>query len=283
MRIVNMGRWGKDGDDLAGETLRIVDERKYTAPSGREVRLEAEIEHALDGTLLYRPHELTRLVKTSMPATSRTIVEVTPEGTSEAGRRLLAEGERDVVVLNFASARSVGGGFLRGAKAQEEDLCRASALYRCLETQPDYYDANRAHPDALYTDHIIYSPRVPFFRDENKHLLEEPYLLSVITAPAPCTREIVEHTPQLEPAIREVFVRRAAMVLAVARDQGHDCVVLGAWGCGAFRGDPQVAADAFDQALKLQFAGAFRRVVFAVLVARGADQRNYDVFSGLRG
>jgi uncharacterized protein (TIGR02452 family) len=276
-----MGRWGKDGDVLAEETLRITDEGKYVAPSGREVPLGAEIEQALDGTLLYRPHELARLAKTEMPGTSRTAVEISPEGTSEAGRRLLGEGERDVVVLNFASARSVGGGFLRGAKAQEEDLCRASALYRCLETQPDYYSANRAHPDGLYTDHIIYSPRVPFFRDEKKRLLEEPYLLSVITAPAPCTREVVDHTPHLVPKLRETFVRRAAMVLAVARDRGHDCVVLGAWGCGAFRGDPEVAADAFRQALKLQFGGAFRRVVFAVLVARERDRANYEVFARL--
>jgi uncharacterized protein (TIGR02452 family) len=267
-----MGRSG-----IAEETLIVTDRGRYMAPSGREVDISADVAAAISGTKLYRPTELGHLVGTQATGTSVTVVEVTQEGTAQAGQRLVQQGERDVVVLNFASARNVGGGFLGGAKAQEEELCRASALYRCLERQPDYYQANRAHPDALYTDHIIYSPCVPFFRDEKRRFVEEPYLLSVITAPAPNTGAC----PGQGQAIGETFVRRAAMVLAVARDRGHDCVVLGAWGCGAFQGDPEVAADAFDQALRWTFGGVFRRVVFAVLVARGKDQRNYDVFSRL--
>jgi uncharacterized protein (TIGR02452 family) len=241
------------------------------------VDISAAVAAAIEGTTLYRPEELSRLVGTQATGTCSTAIEVTTEGTAQAGQRLVQQGERDVVVLNFASARNVGGGFLGGARAQEEEICRASALYRCLERQPEYYRANRAHPDSLYTDHIIYSPAVPFFRDERRNLVEEPYPLSVITAPAPNTGAC----PGRAEAIRETFMRRAAMVLAVARDRGHDCVVLGAWGCGAFRGDPEVAAHAFREALRWTFGGVFRRVVFAVLVARGADQRNYDVFSRL--
>ena len=50
-----------------------------------------------------------------------------------------------------------------------------------------YYDANRACGSLLYTDHMIYSPAVPFFRDDQHRLLEEPFCVSVITAPAPTT------------------------------------------------------------------------------------------------
>lgn len=266
---------------IAEETLGVIDRGSYAAPSGRTVDLSREIEAAIEGTVLYRPDQLKRLARTVGTAAHATRIEVTTEGTAEAAQRLVAEGERDVVALNFASARNVGGGFLNGARAQEEELCRASALYRCLETQPDYYDVNRSHRDALYTDHIIYSPRVPFFRDKARQLLEEPYLLSVITAPAPNMGAVLQQAPHRTQEVRETFVRRAAMVLAVARDRGHEVVVLGAWGCGAFGGDPEVASDAFDQALKGAFQGAFRRVVFAILVARGKDQRNYDVFSRL--
>ena len=92
-------------------------------------------------------------------------IEVTAETTQHAARRLVeSESVADLVLLNFASARNAGGGFINGAKAQEEDLCRCSGLYQCLISQRGYYDANRKQESALYTDHLIYSPNVPWFR-----------------------------------------------------------------------------------------------------------------------
>jgi uncharacterized protein (TIGR02452 family) len=267
---------------IAEQTLRIVDAGRYVAPSGAEVEIGAAVASAVGGTRLFAPAEAARLVAEMPPGSvASTRVEVTPEGTAEAARRLLAEGEPEVAALNFASARSVGGGFLRGARAQEEDLCRASALYRCLETQPEYYRANRAHPDGLYTDHLIWSPGVPFFRGPDQALLEAPYRLSIATSPAPCTREILQESPELAAALPETFARRIAQVLAVAGAQRQECLVLGAWGCGAFRGDPALVAEAFDRALSGPFRGAFRRVVFAVLVAKPGDQQNLDAFRRL--
>ena len=78
-------------------------------------------------------------------------------------------------MLNFASARNPGGGFLRGAKAQEEDLCRCSGLYETLLECPTYYSVNRHQKSMMYTDHIIYSPKVVFFRTGGrKPMLEKP-------------------------------------------------------------------------------------------------------------
>ncbi|MCZ7684092.1 MAG: TIGR02452 family protein [Sandaracinaceae bacterium] len=54
-------------------------------------------------------------------------------------------------------------------------------------------------------------------------------------------------------------------MLAVAAHHGHDALVLGAWGCGVFRNDPTEVAGLFGEALEGRFAGAFARVVFAVL------------------
>jgi uncharacterized protein (TIGR02452 family) len=261
---------------VAQETLRIVKQGEYVAPSGRTVSLREPVERAVRGTVLYRPEDFERLKAPSSPGGALR-VEVTPEKTGEASRRLIEEeGVEDVLALNFASARNPGGGFLRGAKAQEEDLARCSALYACLVTQRDYYDMNRAEPTLLYTDHLIYSPGVPFFRNEQLELLERPFHVSVITAPAPNAGAALQKDPGLRPRIRDVLHSRALKVLQAAAHHSHRTLVLGAWGCGAFRNDPVEAAGAFAAALSA-LPGAFERVVFAVY-ERGGEGPNLRAF-----
>jgi uncharacterized protein (TIGR02452 family) len=248
---------------IAQETVRIVEQGAYVAPSGSTVSLRAEVERAVRGTVLYRPGSFAGLALPAGPGgTPR--VEVTGEKTGEAARRLSEqEGVERVVALNFASAKNPGGGFLGGAKAQEEDLSRCSALYACLLTQPDYYAVNRQEPTLLYTDHLIYSPDVPFFRDERLDLLERPFLASILTSPAPNAGEALRREPGIAPRLREVLRSRALDVLRVAAHQGHRTLVLGAWGCGVFRNNPEDVAEAFALALAA-LPGAFERVVFAV-------------------
>ncbi len=250
----------------AKETLQIVAESGYFSPSGRRVALS--VQRALEGTVLFRPEELDRLVAESPShdgTSSACRIDVTAETTAEAGARLFREGLRHVLALNFASAKNPGGGFLGGAKAQEEDLARCSALYSCQLTQRTYYDANRACGSMLYTDHMIYSPDVPFFRSDRLELLEEPFELSVLTAPAPNAGEHLRRHRGDGATVTSVLEARAARVLAVARAKNHRVLVLGAWGCGVFRNDPSIVADVFAKHLaSAAFSGAFERIVFAV-------------------
>lgn len=256
---------------LAHDTLAILARGEYVAPSGATVELD--LDRCVQESRTWGPEELADLVERRTPASGPpTQVEVTEETTGAAARRLAATGP--VAALNFASAVSVGGGFLRGAKAQEEDLCRCSALFACLEPQRGYYVANRAAGSDLYTDRLITSPDVPFFRDERLELLEAPFVASVITAPAPCARDLrMEERAQLP----SIFERRVANVLAVAEALGHRRLVLGAWGCGAFRNDPDLVADVFARALEGPFRAAFERVDFAVHDP-GPERRNLGAF-----
>jgi uncharacterized protein (TIGR02452 family) len=260
---------------VAQETVAILEKGSYEAPSGKMVELGGLIDAAVKGTKLYPPGSLDSWEPASPPGSSPR-VEVTAETTAEAGRRLVqGEGVEKVAALNFASARNPGGGFLRGAKAQEEDLARCSALYYCLLTQPAYYDVNRATESLLYTDHLIYSPDVPFFRDDRLSLLDAPFLLSIITSPAPNAGEARGGDRS---RIREVLERRAGMVLASAAANGHRNLVLGAWGCGVFRNEPAVVADVFGRWIEHpRFAGLFDRVVFAIY-DRSAEKATLRAF-----
>jgi uncharacterized protein (TIGR02452 family) len=253
---------------VAEETLDVLREGRYLTEEG-EVVLRDAFAYARERTRLYRPEELAslaRLARPHAPGEGRPTVEVVGLSTAVAARRLCDEG-LDVAALNFASATRPGGGFLGGAQAQEEDLARCSSLYECLTGCAAYYDANRAFGSALYTDHLIHSPRVPFFRDEHLKLVAKPFFVSILTSPAPNAGEVRASEPLAVSRIEDVLYERGRHILLVAREQGHRVLVLGAWGCGVFRNDPGVVAAMWRYHLeKPEFAGAFDRVVFAIRV-----------------
>ncbi len=131
---------------IAKETEEIVRAGRYTAPDGRGVPIGAEVAAALAGTRLFGPAPVA-----VTPDTDRTTVfEVTGESSLEAARRLTAAGPGPVAVLTFASARNPGGGYLNGAQAQEEALCRGSALYATLLRAPEFYAHHRADRSPFY-------------------------------------------------------------------------------------------------------------------------------------
>jgi uncharacterized protein (TIGR02452 family) len=261
--------------EVAAQTVAIVSEGRYTAPSGRTVAIADDVWAAAGGTRLYQPDE--PLPDPQGTATAR--VEVTTESTVEAGRRLSRnQAGPDAAALVFASARNPGGGFLRGAKAQEEDIARASALQACLSTQPSFYTSHRGDPDLRYSDRVIYSPRVPVFRGEDGELLEQPYQLSFLTAAAPNLRAVRANQPERAASVPAVLRARAARVLRVAAAHGHRQLVLGAWGCGVFANAPTEVATAFQEALHA--VPYFDIVVFAILDRTGGGP-TYRVFADM--
>ena len=183
-------------------------------------------------------------------------IQVSNETTLQASRRLFDDGEK-VLALNFANGVSAGGGFLHGARAQEECLCRSSALYLTIKGDPMYgHHAERALPDS--TDWAILSPDVPVFRLDDGSMLDKPYLMNFITCAAP-------YAPTVGKKESSALMRsRIHRVLEIAHAYGYSGLVLGAWGCGAFDNDPVETAKDFRNALFGDFAGAFKRVVFAI-------------------
>jgi uncharacterized protein (TIGR02452 family) len=203
----------------------------------------------------------------------QTDVQVVNTTTLSAARRLVDEGFR-VLALNFANGVQPGGGFLQGARAQEEVLCRSSALYATLQRDP-MYAAHRRRPLPDSTDWAILSPDVPVFRNDAGDPLPEPWRLGFLTCAAP-------YAPGTgQPRSGDLLALRIRRILDIARAYGYDALVLGAWGCGAFANDPVRTAGDFRTALE-GHAGAFARVVFAI--ADWSSERHFirpfcDVFS----
>ncbi|MET9584858.1 TIGR02452 family protein [Streptomyces sp. NPDC006539] len=259
---------------IATETESIVEAGLYRTPEGREISIERSLAAALSGTRLYGPDP----VPVAALDTDRTaVIEVTGESSLQAARRMTGEGPGRIAVLNYASARNPGGGYLNGAQAQEEALCRGSALYATLLRAPDYYAHHRAERSAFYTDRVIHSPGVPVFRDDRGRLLDTPYTVGFLTSPAPNAGVIRSRTPEDAHRIPAVLASRAERVLEVAAVRGYRRLVLGAWGCGVFMNDPAQVAGAFRALLTDggRFDGHFEHIVFGILDrSRTAETRN---------
>jgi uncharacterized protein (TIGR02452 family) len=180
--------------------------------------------------------------------------------TLASARTLLAE-KLNPVALNFASATDPGGGFLSGARAQEEYLTRSSGLYACLRGNP-MYEFHRKQDNPLYSSYAVYSPNVPVFRDDDGSLLNEPYTVGIITSAAVyASRVDARMKTEIGPAMWD----RILKVLYIGLHHGHDAIVLGAWGCGAFGNDGHAIALLFHKALTVNFKGAYKKVVFAIV------------------
>jgi uncharacterized protein (TIGR02452 family) len=239
------------------EAVAIGECGHYRAPSGLTVDIKALLSSAVKGTVSYAPNTSVSEANSSQ---HDTIIEVVNETTLSAGKRLMEIGCHPVL-LNFASATNPGGGFLNGARAQEEYLARSSCLYECIRSNA-MYPFHRANYHPLYTDYLIYSPGVPVIRDDNGALLEVTHTIAIITcAAANASRLGAERRHEIGPAM----MRRICKVLSVGIAHGHDGIVLGAWGCGAFGNDGHEIAHLFHDALSSRFKGSYRRVIFAVV------------------
>lgn len=273
--------WRMLNREIAKQTLTIIRDGGYESPEGSRVVIREHAETAVAGIRAVAPAEIGQLLAAPSRAGVRPAIEVTGKVTHEAAQRLAPDEDRgNVALLNFASAKNVAGGFLAGARAQEEELARASALYPCLLTATNYYASNRACHHLVYTDHMIVSPRVPVFRGPSQSLLPQPFLATVISAPAPNALALERPWPEKNAGLdyEAVLRRRAGMVLALAAYAGCRQLVLGAWGCGVFRNDPRLVADAFGCWLEHDhFAGAFERVVFAIAGRSGGNRSAFEV------
>lgn len=198
-------------------------------------------------------------------------VTFTNEGTVNTGVRYSYVYDR-VAVLNFADALTVGGLVWEGETTQEEGICRCTNLYESILSATSYYKHNLdSNSKGLYTNALIYSPDVLAFKDENMYRDIEPVYFDVISCPSPSIRF------KNKVDARKVFINRIEGILKAAAANGVNCLVLGAWGCGAFGQDAVLMGECFARMIKKY--NYFYEVVFAIkCVNPSMDEGNYNKF-----
>ena len=215
---------------------------------------------------------------------------VTPNRTFEAAMNYP---EKKVAVLNFASATNPGGGVVYGSFAQEECLCRCSTLYFNLTEEKmhkGFYLSHIKQQNPLHNDDIIYTPEVVIFKTDTSYpklMKEENWKsVNVITCAAPNLREKPSNIHNSgdgnvsvsisDNELQLLHEKRGAKILDVALAEKNQVVILGAFGCGAFRNKPEIVAKAYKNLIE-KYKFAFETIEFAVYCSP-RDDSNYRIF-----
>lgn len=195
--------------------------------------------------------------------------------TDKGGYDARELGYKNVVLMNFANRHHAGGGYLRGAAAQEEDLCRCfPQLYRSLYNT-DCYSFG-------LSDVIVTEPTWCVRESSNYKFLpkEKRQTFHFVSAAAPNVRygrdKFDSHVEEL--AFKNVLL--APLVKFNLTKPEDTAIVLGAWGCGAFGNEPEQMAKLMKKVLKV-YGGNYGRVIFAVPSFK--DRVNYDTFKKVFG
>jgi len=185
---------------------------------------------------------------------------------------------KKICCLDFANNHSIGG-TPWGAGAQEESLCRASTLYPCLVAKKkDFYEKHikeylNKKINKMGNDDLIYIPDVTVFKTDESYPKLKPekdwYKTDVIVSGAP---QLSSHFDKNE--FRKIMIPRIKKILDVAAKENVQVLILGAFGCGAFRNPPEIVADIFAALLKYY---NFEIVEFAVFCPN--DPKNFDIFN----
>lgn len=268
-------------------TIEIVNQGHYETEKG-EVYYFPDDSDMMSRTVFYE-HELNADEKP--PCDEPTIVEVQNIDCLYAGMRLKEQGYYPAV-LNMASRRNPGGGVTTGAGAQEETLFRRTNLFRSLYQFAPYSEQYGIKPMRqqypLDKNHGgIYTPGAICFREcEQKGyaLLENPVTLSFITV-AGMNRPDLTADGMIADHHVEPIKNKMRTIFRIGLVQGHDSLVLGALGCGAFRNPPRHVAKLFHEVMdEPEFKGKYRHIVFAILDDHNAHQKhnpegNYKPFA----
>lgn len=249
-------------------TVQLVNNGFYFTEEGQKVLFNSTAK-MVDGTIFYKD---TFSVENIPTQTKKTKIEVVNADCMEEGLRLLNLGYNPAV-LNMASRQTPGGGVINGAGAQEETIFRRTNIFRSLYQFAPFaaqYNVSKSHfqypLDKNYGG--VYTPAVCVFRDvetSGYRLLEQPYELAFISVAGMRNPEL-KANGMIKDHLIEGIKNKIRTILRIGLENGHDSLVLGALGCGAFSNPPKHIAKLFHEVLdEVEFANKYKYVVFAVL------------------
>jgi len=219
------------------------------------------------------PSVKTKYVPNVLPQTEhKTVVKVDDMDSLDCGLLYQSQGFNPVV-LNLADNQLPGGYVELGSGAQEESLFRRTSLHNTLQL--------KMYP--IEDDEGIYSPDVHVIKASEAHgwaNYSDEHIISFISVPGikcpPCLYDKTTQQPRLTQKDERRLETKVRNILQIAAVNGHDCVVLGALGCGAWKCPPDHVASIFSRVLA-EYHCTFKLVVFAIMQYAGDTHRAVGV------
>lgn len=268
----------------AKQTLQAF-ENGYYEVEGLQIDLTQLHKNSMKNIILYTPELIENINLEELNSSKKPIYRLSSLPVVSELAQLKKDGRNNIGILNFASAKNPGGGFLNGALAQEESLAMCSNLYLTQIEKREYYEKNRDCNTMLYTNHMIYSKDIVFIRENSRLLWNSPIIASVLTAPAVNMGQYLLKGNTDKEYAEKVMKDRMRKVLQVFAEQKNEILILGAYGCGVFRNDPKTVATYFVELLKGEgFEKYFSEIVFAIYdrsKTRGVYGAFEEALSGL--
>jgi len=181
-------------------------------------------------------------------------------------------------ILNMASAKRPGGGVERGATAQEESMFRCSNLWDSID-KSNY---------PLKMDECLYTQNSTFFKDKDYDLMD-PIDCDVMTIAAINLNEMehflgkkIAKFSELDKAIsyEDNTRNKIRLMASIPSTFGVKNLILGAWGCGVYKNDPERMAGYFrDVIIGEGYHGLYDMVIFAVINDNNSVGNNYEIFN----
>ena len=272
--------------EIFKDTTAAIKAEAYTTLSGKKIELN--LKPMVSGSVCYHAELPVQQVADAAGGT-RVMVEM--NDCLLAAQRLVSEGYNPAL-LNFASAGHPGGGVETGARAQEETICRRSTLTRSIYAfDPKYaakygyeHKAGNNYPLDNLDFSAVYSPSVTVFKEGMECTpMENPYQVAVITCAALNLngKYSLKLTPDghMPEQAKDITRNKVRTIFRIALTHGHDSLVLGAFGCGAFKNPPAEVASIFHEILEEpEFKNKFRLVTFSIIEDHNSNNRNLKAF-----
>jgi uncharacterized protein (TIGR02452 family) len=259
--------------DIAIETREMVKNGCYINTHGISVNFAKARDAAKQALVVYQPGEL---IPVGQPRYDQLHITMHNQTTVDVAQIRSAQGYT-VAILNFASALTPGGGWLRGAIAQEESLARSSSLVYSLQDVQWYKDKSH-FGNPFYDDTVIVTPNLPFFRTHDGKLLDTPWYGSVITSAAVYAHGVRRSMPNRISEIETHMRSRVQSVYRAATTLNANVLILGAWGCGEFGNSPEFIARIMKEELNTVDMRYFEAIDMVVADTHPLKQ-NYEAFA----